>query len=410
MYSESSSFIKLYHSKFHTSSILFGIRKKTGLGEIVIDDMFLWKVKIALTDIYKLGDNWRVAVTFTSSSSTPAAINAASSVLLTFCLFHGHRQSGKTTAAWELKYWIENNSKYTVCYLSFNGGITTNKEDYSSGISPFSAEGVFKSTRFTSLVVTELLAQYVEENNGNIDFEDMLRMFTLLHWVSSAPAYIILRIKPCLKLTKQISVTGRSMFQLSYFNMVLRYGNKQVLMNEHDVKFLLAEGMVVEILHNEDGTSLIGCAAPILHTIMLSNIRGPDLTLSSLPTTVDRIDPKWLLARTVENLIFKQLISKAYSCLGYRVLPEVKERDEGGQRRQRLDILVLSAIRKYGALNGLSTKTLNSLLQQVRRCLVITLNVPIIILASMDAMKCIQSISAVAKSWLITLENKNTKM
>ncbi|GBB94084.1 hypothetical protein RclHR1_02290010 [Rhizophagus clarus] len=180
-------------------------------------------------------------------------------------------------------------------------------EDYSSGISPFSAEGVFKSTRFTSLVVTELLAQYVEENNGNIDFEDMLRMFTLLHWVSSAPAYIILRIKPCLKLTKQISVTGRSMFQLSYFNMVLRYGNKQVLMNEHDVKFLLAEGMVVEILHNEDGTSLIGCAAPILHTIMLSNIRGPDLTLSSLPTTVDRIDPKWLLARTVENLSIQNI-------------------------------------------------------------------------------------------------------
>ncbi|PKC62957.1 hypothetical protein RhiirA1_443639 [Rhizophagus irregularis] len=31
-----------------------------------------------------------------------------------FCLFHGHRQSGKMTAAWELKRWIETNSKHTV--------------------------------------------------------------------------------------------------------------------------------------------------------------------------------------------------------------------------------------------------------------------------------------------------------
>ncbi|PKY53524.1 hypothetical protein RhiirA4_447643 [Rhizophagus irregularis] len=44
-----------------------------------------------------------------------------------FCLFHGHRQSGKPTAAWELKRWIETNNKHTVCYLNFNSGIITNE-------------------------------------------------------------------------------------------------------------------------------------------------------------------------------------------------------------------------------------------------------------------------------------------
>ncbi|CAB5389937.1 unnamed protein product [Rhizophagus irregularis] len=44
-----------------------------------------------------------------------------------FCLFHGHRQSGKMTTAWELKCWIETNSKYTVYYLNFNSGIVTNE-------------------------------------------------------------------------------------------------------------------------------------------------------------------------------------------------------------------------------------------------------------------------------------------
>ena len=64
------------------------------------------------------------------------------------------------------------------------------------------------------------------------------------------------------------------------------------------MKLLLAEGMVVENSQN-DGTGHIGCAAPILRTIMLSNIRDPDIVPIS-PTDADRIDPKWLLARTVE--------------------------------------------------------------------------------------------------------------
>ncbi|UZO24195.1 uncharacterized protein OCT59_016509 [Rhizophagus irregularis] len=73
-------------------------------------------------------------------------------------------------------------------------------------------------------------------------------------------------------------------------------------MDEDDVKFLLAEGMVVVISNYEDGTDFIGCAAPIFHTIMLSSICGPNIVLSSLPTNADHIEPKWLLARTIENL------------------------------------------------------------------------------------------------------------
>src|SRR6184192_289005 len=47
--------------------------------------------------------------------------------------------------------------------------------------------------------------------------------------------------------------------------------------------------------------------------------------------------------------IFKSLLLQAYAHLKYRVLPEVKERDNGGKRRQRLDILVRdSAQPAYG--------------------------------------------------------------
>ncbi|CAB4401482.1 unnamed protein product [Rhizophagus irregularis] len=82
---------------------------------------------------------------------------------------------------------------------------------------------------------------------------------------------------------------------------VLRYGDKKVLMDEDDVKFLLAEEMVIVISNYGDGMDFIGCAAPILCTIMLFSICGPKIVPSLLPTNTDHIDPKWLLARTIEK-------------------------------------------------------------------------------------------------------------
>ncbi|CAB5216573.1 unnamed protein product [Rhizophagus irregularis] len=342
-----------------------------------------------------------------------------------FCLFHGHRQSGKTTTAWELKHWIETNSKYTVCYLNFNSGIVTNeglsefwqsilfklksimpafvnKAIYSpllkgkigasafeelfnknntllrdiiliideasklindndetswlilkefiaslrvfrdqrgdisinstSEISPFSAEGVFNSAQFTNLEVKNLLAQYAEDNKFEIDVDNIFAdvySFTLRHkslvgacyyyfeqkimseaiqatlddWEKHAPILLPQYIKELAKYRSiVIGLEALSENEREILEEVLRYGNKKVSMDEDDVKFLLAEGMVVVISNYEDGTDFIGCAAPIFHTIMLSSICGPNIMLSSLPTNADHIEPKWLLARTIENL------------------------------------------------------------------------------------------------------------
>ncbi|CAB4401483.1 unnamed protein product [Rhizophagus irregularis] len=212
---------------------------------------------------------------------------------------------------------------------------------------------------------------------------------------------------------------------------VLRYRNKKVSMDEDDVKFLLAEGMVVVISNYGDGTGLIGCAAPILRTIMLSSIRGPNIVPSSLPTNADHIDPKWLLARTIKNLsihnifhektfnannepseysfqaeflsVFKQLISIAYPSLEYCVLPEVKECDE------LKEVDVISVWIFSFVIKPCPFMALNSLLQQARQYLIIASNVPNIILPSIIAMKCIQLISVLAKSMPTTSENKITK-
>lgn len=46
---------------------------------------------------------------------------------------------------------------------------------------------------------------------------------------------------------------------------------------------------------------------------------------------------------------FKSILGSAYPQLLYRVLPEVKERDDNGNRRRRLDILICdSTLPKYG--------------------------------------------------------------
>ncbi|PKC13003.1 hypothetical protein RhiirA5_461502, partial [Rhizophagus irregularis] len=217
-----------------------------------------------------------------------------------------------------------------------------------SEISPFSAEGVFNSAQFTNLEVKNLLAQYAEDNKFEIDVDNIaadVYSFTLGHkslvgacyyyfeqkimseaiqatlddWEKHAPILLPQYIKELAKYRSiVIGLEALSENEREILEEVLRYGNKKVSMDEDDVKFLLAEGMVVVISNYEDGTDFIGCAAPIFHTIMLSSICGPNIVLSSLLTNADHIEPKWLLARTIE----------------------VKECDEGGRRHQRLDILI----------------------------------------------------------------------
>ena len=65
-------------------------------------------------------------------------------------------------------------------------------------------------------------------------------------------------------------------------------------------KFLLVEGMVVVKEVENTGKVIIECAAPILRSLMISYIQSPPLTISEKAPDTTRLDPRWLLARTIE--------------------------------------------------------------------------------------------------------------
>ncbi len=99
--------------------------------------------------------------------------------------------------------------------------------------------------------------------------------------------------------------------QRKILGKVLQNGVKKVSFFPHfkddeDVKFLLAEGMIV-VKSQTDRVTLVECAAPILRSMMLSRIRGPSIELNPQPADRENIDPKWLLARTIEVHDFSKL-------------------------------------------------------------------------------------------------------
>ncbi|CAG8722197.1 40746_t:CDS:2, partial [Gigaspora margarita] len=130
---------------------------------------------------------------------------------------------------------------------------------------------------------------------------------------------------------------------------------------------LLAEGIVVSKSVNEDYIEM-EFSSPILRSIILSMICGPDIDITNPPQTINKIDINWLLENTIENLaiqnifapqalnadnnpseyafqaefsaVIKYLLSNVYPVLQYRVIVEAKERDINGNRRKRLDIFL----------------------------------------------------------------------
>lgn len=86
----------------------------------------------------------------------------------------------------------------------------------SRNISPLSAGQEFYTTRFTSEEIKNLFTQYVEENKLNVDVDEIVAdiySLTLGHKGLvgiCCSAAIILRLISWLALTKQISVTGKS--------------------------------------------------------------------------------------------------------------------------------------------------------------------------------------------------------
>ncbi|CAG8469938.1 1578_t:CDS:2 [Ambispora gerdemannii] len=200
---------------------------------------------------------------------------------------------------------------------------------------------------FTQAEIAELLNQYSEENNFELDIyqiaEDIYSL-TLGHkgLVGLCCSYLETKImEGKIKLTidgwNEVTfrlpefIRGKATYEFiiralhslsekrkKILARVLCYKTDVVSRDDPDVKFLLAEGMIVvkRKLGSED--VLIQCAAPILCNIMLYQITGPniDLSKSSKPDKVQTIAAKWMLERTIENLSIKHIFTDKTSNSG----------------------------------------------------------------------------------------------
>ncbi|RGB29102.1 hypothetical protein C1646_714278 [Rhizophagus diaphanus] len=267
-------------------------------------------------------------------------------------------------------------------------------------ISPFSAEACLTSTRFTRAEIRELLHQYSDNRNFELDENGISEeIYLLTHGhkglVGSCCFYIENKMMvgrreltrddwnlESYDLIKYIrgkatyeSITGAlpnlSENQRNILGHVLLYRTHVTSEDDPDVRFLLAEGMVIVEQNLGQKEVLLACAAPILRNIFTYEISTPEISLSVRVPDSKTIDPKWLLERTIENLpiqhtftkkvlnkttsepseyafqtvfisILKQLLAQSYPNHLYRVLPEVKEYDnnDSGDPRLRLDILL----------------------------------------------------------------------
>ena len=74
------------------------------------------------------------------------------------------------------------------------------------------------------------------------------------------------------------------------------------MQTDKDVKFLLAEGMVIVSEELDTRDVRLECAAPILRGIILAHVIGPKINVppSELPPDLSKIDPRWLLALAIQ--------------------------------------------------------------------------------------------------------------
>ncbi|CAG8699807.1 19584_t:CDS:2, partial [Racocetra fulgida] len=213
-----------------------------------------------------------------------------------------------------------------------------------------------------------LLNQYSEQYGINLDIcrisEDIYECTNghkglysstrLIKFIKELRAY-----KSIVRVIKSLSSK-----QTDIISIVLCYGTYTYECNNEDGEIyrLLAEGIVVSKSVNEDYIEM-EFSSPILRSIILSMISGPDIDITNPPQTINKIDINWLLENTIENLavqnifapqalnadnnpseyafqaefsaVLKYLLSNVYPVLQYRVIVEAKERDINGNRRKR---------------------------------------------------------------------------
>ncbi|CAG8461821.1 11604_t:CDS:2 [Ambispora leptoticha] len=257
--------------------------------------------------------------------------------------------------------------------------IAHNKPGASSQISLFTEEATWTTGRFTKTDVEELFVQFAKDSDNGFDSANIaadIFDLTLGHkvFVGACGAYIqqeseilsspIVTVddwkkRTTIELLRDImqkphfksivlSLNHLSPACRSILTSVLRYGTSEVDMTNEAAKFLLAEGMVSIKERREDNY--------VLRSLMLSSIVIPTLRLSQSVPDGEKLDLQWLSARTIENLcirhlyspqtlnadknpaeyalqsefvtIFRNLVPLAYPLLQYKILVEVKERDE----------------------------------------------------------------------------------
>ena len=258
----------------------------------------------------------------------------------------------------------QNRSTYSVYAIALVGTETVRDvliarplPNKKSIISPFTAEASFEPDRFTRPEIENLLTQYSTETKIILDtagIADSIHQLTLGHkgltgCIGHYIEHVVSRnrcrvsledwdrhainmasfiagqatyasISSCLKElnTNQRAIMGTILRRrthivrlvssavcrltcISGFIFINTPFSFYALMKDNDIKFLLAEGLVVI----EDRLATINevrieCSAPIIRSIMLGMIQAPEVNLSVPVPDRNHLDPQWLLERTVE--------------------------------------------------------------------------------------------------------------
>ncbi|RUS15640.1 hypothetical protein BC937DRAFT_92194, partial [Endogone sp. FLAS-F59071] len=206
-----------------------------------------------------------------------------------------------------------------------------NKPGASSQISPYSEEAAWITGRFTKAEVEELFNEFAQETDEEFESADIsadIFELTLGHkgLIGACGAFIqqTYELQPSpIRMADEWKKAATHELQEYILNKqhydsikqslnllppesksiligVLRYGTREVKLTQDATKYLLAEGMVSVKERKEDQSAIVECSAPILRSLMLTSITRPGIRLSRNAPDEKKVDPQWLLERTIE--------------------------------------------------------------------------------------------------------------
>ncbi|KAF9372619.1 ATP-dependent RNA helicase [Mortierella sp. AD011] len=235
--------------------------------------------------------------------------------------------------------------------------------NHPQSLSPFSHHDCWKCGRFKESDIKELLSQFAGTISTKIDvtsiasdiFEltlghkgltgtccyfiestyrpDTMPIVSLDDW--KMHTIVNLQARICSMNTYR-SAIGRIPFlsdsQKLMLSSVLRFGIHRATPGNADLRFLLAEGLVIEASRDPQQKLTNGGLVEIF--LYLPHLYA-DQTINSSTN-----EPSEYAFQTEFSAIIRKLVSTVYLAKGYRTLVEVKERDDTNDRSRRMDILV----------------------------------------------------------------------